>query len=139
VVVVGDVRVEVVPDGGERGRSLVGPERERLDALQRHRADHTERAEVDPGGVEELGAGCAGDDFAARGDDLEPRDERRQAPEAGPGAVRTGGQRPGDRLHVDVAEVGQGQPVRGEQEVQMVQAHPGLDGHLTGGGVHPDG
>jgi hypothetical protein len=41
--------------------------------------------------------------------------------------VGGGGDRPGDRLLVDVAQVGHRQPVLGQRPAESVQADPGLD------------
>ena len=46
-----------------------------------------------------------------------------------------GADRTGDRLRVDVAEVGHRQPDRGELVAEIPQADPGLDRHPAGRGV----
>jgi len=105
----------------EAGRALLGAEHERVDAPQRHVRDDAERTEPDFGG------GLVLDDRAGAVDQGQPLDERGQAAEAGAGTVRPGGDGAGDRLHVDVAQVRQRQPVPGEQPVEHRQIGTGAD------------
>ena len=91
---------------------LPGVQVERRHALQRHLGDDAERAEPDAGDAQQLGIAVLVEahDVAGAGDELHPDDRRRQVAEAEPGAVGGRGDRAGDRLAVDVAEVGHRQP-----------------------------
>ncbi len=85
-------------------------------AAQRHLGDHPERAEPHARGAQQLGLvllgavqrGAVGEHERQRGD------LRGDVAQPRAGAVRGGGDRPGDALHVDVAEVLQRQAVLGE-------------------------
>jgi hypothetical protein len=129
VVVAVHVLVERGQHVGDLRRPLLGAQDERVDAAQRDLGEYAERTEPDPGRVEHvtLRLGVRADHLAGTGHEREPGDERGQAAQAGTGTVGTGRDRSGDRLHVDVAQVGQGQAERGEQPVQLGQAGTGAD------------
>ena len=63
---------------------------------------------------------------AAGGHEIERLDEVAQRPEGDPGAVRRGRHHAGHGLRVVAAELGQRQPLAGEQPVELTQPHPGL-------------
>ena len=96
--------------------------------------DDAERAEPDAGGGEQLGVlgggsvhGCAvGEHEVERGD------LGGQPAEPGAGAVRAGGDGPGDGLGVDVPEVRQRQAVRVERGVEGAQRGAGADPDAAG-------
>ena len=66
---------------------------------------------------------------------LDRDDLRRQVAQPRAGAVRAGGGRARDRLHVDVAEVLEREPVAVELRVEAVQRDAGLDLDAAAGGV----
>ncbi len=119
----------------ERPRLIDAAQRECGHAAQRHLRDHAERPERDASrakcvGVELLGAAQR----AAIGEDQRQLGHLgRDVAQARAGAVRGGGDRAGDRLGVDVAEVLQRQSVAGQQAVQLTDRDAGLDAHEPGG------
>ena len=118
----------------ERSRLIGAAQRECGHAAQRHLRDHAERPERDASGakcvgVEQLGAAQR----AAIGEDQRKLGQLgRDVAQARPGAVRGGGNRAGDRLRVDIAEVLQRQSVAGQQAVQLTDRDAGLDAHEPG-------
>ncbi len=116
---------EPVEDVVERFDGLPGVQAEGRDALQGHLGDDPQRAESDTCDAQQVGVEAT--HLAATVDQLHPDDGRRQVAEAEAGAVGGGGDGAGDRLLVDVAQVGHRQPDSGERLVQGVQADPGLD------------
>ena len=86
---------------------------------------------ADAGDAQQLGVGRSSTRTTSPvpGDELHPDDGRRQVAEPEPGAVGGGGDGAGDRLAVDVAEVGHRQADRGELVVEAVQADAGLTRH----------
>ncbi len=118
------VALDVVGQAGQhvpqRGRPFVRVQHERVHATQGHLGDHADRAHPDECGGEQVRVLLAGaaHDLTSAGDQLQFGDERGQAAVPLAGAVRAGGERAGDRLHVDVAEVGHGQTVPGEFGVE---------------------
>ena len=129
--------IELLEDLVHRHRALVGQQGERRHAAQRHRADHAERAEADPRGVEQLGPGRGRTrrHRPVRQHELERLHLGGEPAEPGAGAVRPGGQRARQRLRVDVAEVGHGQPEPVQLGVERAQRRPGPHGHQAGPGV----
>ena len=107
-----------------------GPQHEGRHTLQGHGADHAEGAETDPGGAEQVGAlvGGTGDDGAVGQHQLQRPDLGGQAAEAGAGAVGAGGDRAGNGLRVDVAEIGHGHAEPMQLGVQAVQRRAGPHG-----------
>ena len=76
-------------------------------------------------------------DPAVAGDDLHADDGRGDVAVGGTRAVSRRGDRSGDRLRIDVAEVGHREAALGELVVQVVQPDPGLDGDVeTLGATH---
>ncbi len=69
----------------------------------------------------------AADDVTGAGDQFQLGHECGQAAVPLAGAVCAGGQRAGDRLHIDVAEVRHGEPVPGQLGVEGGQLGAGLD------------
>jgi len=127
VVVGRDPLVEAGQHVGDAGRAFLGAQHERVHAPQGHLGHHAERAEPDPGRVEHVVAGSTVDDRAGAVDEGQAGDERGQAAQPAAGAVGTGRGGARDRLHVDVAEVRQRQPVPGEQPVEHRQIGTGAD------------
>ena len=91
---------------------------------ERDRVDDPERAESHPGGAKRGAVGALGHlDHAPVGQDqLERLDLRREVPEAGPGAMRRGGDGAGERLLVDVAEVLHRQAVLPKRPAEVGEA-----------------
>ncbi|GMA85772.1 hypothetical protein GCM10025868_10220 [Angustibacter aerolatus] len=105
MVVRGGVLEPPVQDVGQPAGALVGAQRERRHHLERQRGDHPDGAEPEPRRLEQRLARAAGGDRAVGQHQLEAAHLRRQPAERGTGAVRAGGDRAAERLHVDVAEV----------------------------------
>ena len=128
-----DEELEVVVGRGERveiGQYLVqrhrdiGPVQvEGRNRLQGHRADHAERADRNPRRAQQVGLVVPGQvmELAVRGDQVDRGHLGRQVRLGRAGAVGSGRDRPGDRLPVDVAEIGHRQPEAVELPVQSGQ------------------
>jgi hypothetical protein len=141
VLVVRGEFVELSDDTGPAHRLLTGLEQEGGDDIERHRGHDAQRAEANPGRVEQAGTGPArkaqpagrepgraGQHAAVREDQFEARDLRGHAADVTSGAVRAGLGRPGHGLHLDVAHVGQRQAVGQQFGIEHVQRAAGLDG-----------
>ena len=121
--------------GQRLGRSSA-QQRERRHAAQRDLGQDAERADAEPGGREE----SAFDRVEQRTTSPVPvtrvdgLHEGGEAAVGGTGAVGAGGDRAGDGLRVDVAEVGHGQAVLGQPALSGVQRHAGLDRDQAGAG-----
>ncbi len=139
VVVALDVLGQAGEDVGDRVRLFPGTQDERVHAAQGDLGEYADRADADPGRLEDVRVllGIAGQDRAVAGDQGQRLDERREAAEFRASSVGTGGYRPGDCLRVDVAEVGQGESVTGQQRVERVQRHPGRYRDEARRPVHP--
>ena len=123
VVVVRDALVQAGQNVVERCRPLVGVQDERVHAAQGDLGDHADRADADQGGREDVGLVSREQRMTSPVPVTSSSSyESGQAAVAGAGAVGAGGQRAGDRLHVDVAEVGHGQAVPGELDVERGRA-----------------
>ena len=123
------------------GTPLLGPQRERRLRLERHRVDHAQRPEPDPGVGEDvrvLVGGAAQDRAVRRAPAVRPTTCVAEPAEPLAGAVRPGRDRARHGLRLDVAEVGQGQAGVLQQPVQPVQRHPALHGDPRGGDVEVD-
>ena len=122
VLVVGGELVEPLHHLVYRHRPLVGHQRERLLALQRHRRHDAERADPDAGRCEQLRPLLrrACDDGAIADNQLEPDDLRGEATKLLAGAVRRRRGSTRDGLPVDVTEVGHREPVARQQPVELV-------------------
>ncbi len=108
------------------------------DAAQRHRRDRAEGADADAGGAQQVGLGAVELAHAAIGaDQLHRLDLGGDVAQLRAGAVGAGGDRPGDRLAVDVAEVlhRQAEPVQLLVEVGEHGARADLDQAGCGVGV----
>jgi len=116
-------RDDGVDDGVERFGPLERLQDERGHALDRDVDEDAEGAETEGDRRQELGLVLFVDaqQFAVSGDERRADDLGRDAPEARTGAVRTGRDRAGDRLPVDVAEVLHGQAVGREESGDAVQ------------------
>jgi hypothetical protein len=121
----------------ERQRALLGPQQVGRLALDRHRGEHPEGTQAEPGRLEDLRlvVGGRGDHGTVGGDQLDRAHLRRQAAEPAAGAVGAGRDGPGDGLRVDVAEVGHRQAERVELGVQPAQGGAGVHRDETGGRV----
>ena len=103
----------------------------------RDRRDDSERAQRDPGGEQLIAAGDRAL-AAVRADQLDADHLPGEVRQLRPGAVCAGGERPGQRLGVDVAQVGHRQPARVQLARQRLQADAGLDAHAVAAHVeHP--
>ena len=131
------VAVEHVVEGGG---GLARVQREQRLRLQGHGVDHAERTEADPHEVEQLGVLALGAGQGGAVGEHQPQADHLggEPAEPVPGAVRAGGDRAGDRLRLDVAEVGQREAGVLEQPVQAPQRHPRLHRHPGGGDVEVD-
>ena len=107
----------------EATRRLERAQPERRHALELDLGDDPERAQPDRAARNRSGSWSAStrDDRPVGQHEGQPGDRRRDALVADAGAVRAGGDGPGDGLPVDVAEVGQGQPEPLEEGVEHVQ------------------
>ena len=118
-----------------RARPLLGAQGEGRHRLQRHGVEDAERAEARCGPAEKT-SGCSPAEQRSTSPSAvtscRPRTWVARPPKRRAGAVGAGGQRPGDGLPVDVAEVGQRPAAGGQLGVQPVQRHPGLDGDQPG-------
>ena len=121
-----DALVETVEDLGQRHRRVDAAQREGRHRLQRDLGDDPQRADGDAR-REQVVAAVEVDHRAARGDQAHGAHLRGDVAQRHTGAVRGGGDRAGDRLLVDVAQVGHRQPVLGERLAEGVQADTGLD------------
>jgi hypothetical protein len=113
---------------GHRGLHRVQPERRY--GLQRHARDHTQCAQPDARGIEDLGAlgRRARHERPVGQHDLDPPHLCGEPLVGHTGAVGAGRDRPGDGLRVDVTEVRQGEPALPQQQVEPAQRHPGGGG-----------
>ena len=119
----------------ERLRLVDVAQAERGHAAERDRGDHAERAEATPARraarrrrsiVRSLPSARISSTLSTwPGEVRQPR----------AGAVRAGGERAGERLGVDVAEVRHRQPARVQLARERLQADAGLDAHEPGRGV----
>ncbi len=141
------VELEVLVDGGEvveplqhlveGHRLLVGGEQEgRFDA-EGECGDHAEGAEAEPGALEQPGVlgGGAAPDGAVGEDDLQGADLGGERAGVAAGAVGASAGGAGDGLDLDVAHVGEGEALGGEDPVEPVQREAGLDGDGAGRAV----
>ena len=129
-VVVGGVELVEARQGRvERPRPVDAVERVGGDGADRRRVDDPERAEPDPRGRQPRGVGGSRDlERAAVGEHhLDRIDLGRDAAKTGAGAVGPGGDRAGQGLAVDVAEVLERQAELIELAVQGSEHDPGLD------------
>ena len=109
---------------------------ERRHAPQGDLGDDAQRAEADPGHAQQFGIGLLvrPHDRAVAGDEFDTDDRGRQVAERGTGAVRRGRRGAGDRLAVDVAEVGHAPgPFDSELLVEVVEPDACLHGHVRAG------
>ncbi len=115
----------------ERRRAIDAAQRERRHAAQRHGGDHAERPDADPRGEKGIAVALlrARKRLAVGEHELDRLDLRRDVAQRGAGAVRCRRDRAGDRLHVDVAEVLQREPVRRERGIQGMDRDATLDAH----------
>jgi hypothetical protein len=123
-----DALVEALEDLGQRQRRIDAAQGEGGHRLQRDLHDDPERADRDPR-REQLLTAVDVDDRPAGGDQAQRADLRGDVAQRRAGAVRRRRDRPGDRLLVDVAQVGHGQPVLGQRVAEGVQADARLDAH----------
>lgn len=108
--------------------------------LQGHLDEHAEGAEAESHGRQELGpfALAHGDELTRTVDELRADDLRRETAEGEPGAVGARRRGTGDRLPVDVAHVGQREPVGGEKARQRVQSGAGGERDAAGRDIRVD-
>ena len=113
VVVGGDELVEAVERLLDRRRRLDRVEREGGTAAQRHRGDHAERSDRHPGGPPAVAIVVRAelDELAVGERQLDRPQGRGDVRVGGAGPVRARRRRAGERLDVDVAEVGERQAV----------------------------
>ena len=132
VVDLGERRVEAGELRRHRRRALRRGQRERRHALHLDLGDHPERPERDGEGRHEVGvlpAVAPAQNLAGARHHLAADDGAAEPGPAEPCAVRRRRDRPRDRLTVDVAHVGQREPVFGEPLDEVVQVRPRLDAH----------
>jgi hypothetical protein len=114
VVVPGDVAVYAGQHIGEPHRPLIGEQHERVDAAQRDVDEDAQRAQAQPHRGEQIRSGVHSDDLSDSRHQGDGRNARRQRRVRRAGAVGTGGDRAGDGLRVNVAEVRYGQAALGK-------------------------
>ena len=122
----------------QRFRALDGGEHEGRHDGEGDLRHHAEGTEPDPAEVEQRVTGAAVVDRAVGGDRPEPADHPGEAGEAQARAVRAGRHGPGERLRVDVALVGEGEPVGTQEPGDVPQPGAGEERHLrapVGGGA----
>ena len=132
VLVAGRQPLEVGQDLVQRHRQVGPMEVEGGHRLEGDSGDHAERADRDTGRAQKVQAVTAAVDLEqlpVGGDQVQRHDLGRQVRHLRAGAVGAGRDRPGDRLLIDVTEVGHGQaePVEFAVEVGQNRATPDLD------------
>ena len=132
-----DLLVERLEHAGERFRPFDCVQQKGRDDGEGHLGDDPQRPEAEAGRLEEvrLPVGSAVDDGPVGEDDTQAPDPGGQPREAQAGAVRPRAERAGDRLAVDVAEVGQGEAELGELVIEDAQRSACADGGLAPGCV----
>ncbi len=118
--------VEAVERLTQRGRRLVGTQPECGYAVERHTRENTESTDSEPGDLEQLGFlfGGALDDRSVGQHRRHRTNLSCETGESRPGAVCSGGDRSGDGLDVDVAEIGQRETECPQMLAQVMQRVP---------------